>query len=71
MDGSAFRLLGYLQREEAALRALPHVGQVFLVELEQPGQGQERRTVCGGRHLVVTVQFACREAGQSTHVSCS
>ena len=28
MEGSAFRLLGYLQREEAALRALPHVGQV-------------------------------------------
>ena len=34
------------------------------MELEQPGQGQELRTVCGGRHLVVTVQFACHEAGQ-------
>ena len=39
------------------------------MELEQPGQGQEQRTVCGGRHLVITVQFACCEAGQSfTHV---
>lgn len=26
--------------------------------------------VCGGRHLVITVQFACRKAGQSfTQVS--
>lgn len=69
MEGSAFRLLGYLQREEAALSGSAPGGEVWPVELEQPGQGQEQRTVCGGRHLVTVVQLVLKQ-GNPSHTSC-